>query len=365
MKKAVFISLFMVLFLASLAGGQWSVANAQGSIPPAFIPVTGLPIITAGLGHSCMTYGNQVICWGLNSSGQDGNGTFVDQHIPVFVKDLTGVVDLTSGSLFTCALTGDGLIYCWGDNTYGQLGNGTTVNSNVPVLVKDLPGKAISFTGGLDFTCAQLENLDVYCWGKNDTGQLNDGTTTNRSTPVKSKLEKVQTNISGGQTVLLGESYGDVAQWKAMQEAGVSNLDLSMSISANRWGAGGCAVTADGVVECWTGDLKSAAVNQAPTAVLVATAMEHGCALNANSTVSCWGDNQYGELGNGNNVSNSSAVSVKDLADAYDLAAGRKHNCALLGDGIAKCWGSNEFGQLGNNSTTDSSIPVLVLPPVQ
>ncbi len=366
MKKAAFISLFIVLFFASVVGGQWTVANAQGTIPPAIIPVTGAPIITAGLGHSCMTVGNgQVVCWGLNTSGQDGNGTFINQLIPVYVKDLSGVVDLTSGSLFTCARTADGIVWCWGDNTYGQLGNGTTLKSNIPIKVSGLPGKVTNFTGGQDFTCAQLETKDVYCWGKNDLGQLNDGTSTNRLSPIKSNLIKVQTNISGGQSTLLGESYGDVAQWNAMKEAGVANLDLSMAISANRWAPGGCALTANGSVECWGGDLKSAGIDKAPLAVLVTSGMAHGCSINSDLTVSCWGDNLYGELGDGTKVTNSSAVKVIDLTDVTNLAAGAKHNCVLFGDGIAKCWGSNEFGQLGNNSTTDSSIPVFVFPPVQ
>lgn len=290
---------------------------------------------------------------------------FIRLPTGVFVKNLSGVVDLTSGSLFTCALTGDGLIWCWGDNTYGQLGNGTTVNSNVPVMVKDLPGKPVSFTGGFGFACAQLENQGVYCWGKDDFGQLNDGTTTNQLTPVRSIFGKVQTNISGGQTSLLGESYGDVAQWNAMIETGVTNLDLSMSISANRWDPGGCAVTADGKVECWSGDLKSAGIDNAPLSVLVSTGMAHGCSITSDLTVSCWGDNQWGELGNGTQAPYSGAVKVNDLTAVNNLVSGAKHNCVLLGDGIAKCWGSNEFGQLGNNSTTDSSIPVLVILPVQ
>jgi alpha-tubulin suppressor-like RCC1 family protein len=366
MKKVVVISLFMVLLFSSLFSGQWSVANAQGTVPVratgGIIPITGSPIIVAGLGHTCVTTdGSRVLCWGFNSSGQDGDGTFTNQLVPVYVKDLSGVVALTAGSLHTCALTNAGEVWCWGDNTFGQLGDGTTENRNVPVMVKDLPGKVISFTGGEDFTCAQLENKEIFCWGKNDTGQLNDGTTTNHLLPVISKLELIQNEISGGQTTLLGEAAGDVAQWNELKSAEVSNLSTSLSISANRFAPGGCAVTVSGEVQCWGGDLKSAAVEKASSTLLVGTGMEHSCAVNTDLTVSCWGDNQYGELGNGTKVANSIAVNVKNLSDVGNLAVGAHHGCVLMGDGnTVKCWGWNTYGQLGDKSTIDSSVPVLV-----
>lgn len=370
MKKLAFISLFLLLLLSSLMGGQWSIANAQGTIPNpvGIIPVTGAStIITAGLGHTCMSdETGRVLCWGLNSSGQVGDGTFTNKLIPVYVKYLTGVVDLTAGSLHNCALTKDGKIWCWGDNSYGQLGNGSSDNSNIPIMVKDLSGKVTHLTGGEFFTCAQLESKEVFCWGKNDVGQLNGGTSKNSLTPGKANLNKVQTNISGGQATLLGESYGDVAQWNDMEGIEVIDLALSMSISANRFAPGGCAVTSDGVVECWSSDLMSTGIDKAPLALLVGTGMDHGCAIDIDFSVFCWGENSYGELGNGTLVSNSQAKIVSDLSGVSALGVGAHHSCVLLGDGSgAKCWGSNNYGQLGNNSTTDSSIPVLVYPPAQ
>ncbi|HCS39690.1 MAG TPA: hypothetical protein DIW44_08920, partial [Anaerolineaceae bacterium] len=354
------------------------VIPVTGGTPPALvipvtggqlIPVTGGNIIVSGLGHSCMTYNNgQVICWGLNASGQVGDGTFKDQHKPVYVKDLEGVLNLTAGSKHTCALLIDDEIWCWGENSSGQLGNGSNVNSNVPVKVIDLPEKVLSITAGEEFTCAQLINQDVWCWGKNNFGQLNDGTTTNQSKPVKSKLDTMLAQISGGQGLLLGSDFlGSVNQWAKVQAAAVKQLADSLSISANRWGNTGCAVTSDGSVKCWGSNLISAPIKDALPAMEVGAGLAHSCDINTDETVSCWGVNVSGQLGNGTYDDSPSATLVKNLNTVHTLAVGANHTCTLNGtSNIAMCWGENIYGQLGNDSTINSNMPVYVtLPALQ
>ncbi|MRR28954.1 hypothetical protein EG834_01155, partial [bacterium] len=332
----------------------------------ALIPVTGGTLIVSGLGHSCMTYSNgQVICWGLNASGQLGDGTTVNKTEPVYVKDLSGVLNLTAGSKHTCALTTGGDIWCWGENSSGQLGNGSTTNSNVPVKVAGLPAKVLSITAGEEFTCAQLMNQEVWCWGKNNLGQLNDGTTTNQTSPVKSKLTAMLAQISGGQGTLLGSDVlGTVNEWVKAQSAAVKELANSLSISANRWGDTGCAVAADGSIKCWGSDLVSAAVAGSKPAIEVGTGLDHNCAINSNESVSCWGSNGSGQLGDGTNKDSSSATLVKNLELARVLAVGAHHTCVLAGPtNTPMCWGENTFGQLGNSSTANSNVPVLVVLP--
>jgi alpha-tubulin suppressor-like RCC1 family protein len=330
------------------------------------IPVTGGTLIVSGIGHSCMTYNNgQVICWGLNASGQVGDGTFKDQHKPVYVKDLSGVLNLTAGSEHTCALTISGEVWCWGENSSGQLGDGTTTNSNVPVKVIDLPGKVLSFTAGEEFTCAQMMNQEVWCWGKNDHGQLNDGTTKNQLVPVKSKLNTMLAQISGGQGLLLGSDVlGTVNEWVKVQASAVQQLVGSLSISANRWGDTGCAVASDGSVKCWGSNLISAPVKDSLPALEVGAGLAHNCDINTDESVSCWGINTNGQLGNGSNTDSPSATLVKNLTKVHALAVGANHTCILSGtSNIAWCWGENTYGQLGNNTTTNSNLPVLVIMP--
>lgn len=340
---------------------------AKGKSTGLAIPVTGSRIIVAGLAHTCMTAdGGRVVCWGLNTSGQVGNDTFTNQLQAVYVKNLDGVINLTAGSLHTCALTSDNEVWCWGENGSGQLGDGTTTNSSIPVKVTGLPDTVVNFTAGEDFTCAQLKNKEIWCWGDNAQGQLNDGTTTNRLSPVKSTLSSSPIVISGGLSGFLGSSFSNVDFWNSQQATAVNNFNNPLSISANRWQNAGCAVAGDGSVNCWGSDLQSSIVESLLPALEVETGLNHDCVINEDLTVSCWGSNLRGQLGNGTNVDSNSITLVNNLTKVNDLAVGANHTCVLQGEMMAAlCWGENTFGQLGVKTTTDSNVPLWVYPPVE
>ena len=90
---------------------------------------------------------------------------------------------VSAGYLYTCGLTTAGVAYCWGFNSIGQLGDGTTTDRASPVLV----GGGLSFAAvstGSGHNCGLTTVGAVYCWGGNLHGQLGDGTTTDRSSPV-------------------------------------------------------------------------------------------------------------------------------------------------------------------------------------
>ncbi|MFN5343768.1 MAG: RCC1 domain-containing protein, partial [Roseiflexaceae bacterium] len=92
---------------------------------------------------------------------------------------------ISGGSTHTCALNSAGTAYCWGLNDYGNLGDGTTTNNNAPIAVSMPAGVTFtSITAGVAHTCAITSTGTAYCWGYNVSGQLGDGTTTNRTTPV-------------------------------------------------------------------------------------------------------------------------------------------------------------------------------------
>ena len=95
-----------------------------------------------------------------------------------------GAAAIIVGGSHTCVLLKTGGVKCWGDNSHGQLGDGTTANRNAPVDVVGLTSGVTAAVAGGDHTCAMVNGGVVKCWGANANGELGDGTTTDRNTPV-------------------------------------------------------------------------------------------------------------------------------------------------------------------------------------
>jgi alpha-tubulin suppressor-like RCC1 family protein len=144
--------------------------------------------LTAGFWHSCaLTTAEAAYCWGSNLDGALGDGTTTTPRTPTSVATPAGVTfaAVTAGGNHTCGVTAMGVAYCWGENTYGGLGDGTTQQRTTPVLVQAPPGVAfVAVSAGGEHTCGLTARGAAYCWGLNGQGQLGDGTTTNRPTPV-------------------------------------------------------------------------------------------------------------------------------------------------------------------------------------
>ncbi len=153
------------------------------------VPVAGLTdviALTAGAHHTCaLVFGGAVKCWGDNSGGQLGDGTTTDRNVPGWVAGLSSAVSVVdAGGLHTCATLSVGGAVCWGSNSRGQLGDGSGVDSTTPIAVSGLSGYLTSITAGDLHTCANRTSGPPLCWGANGHGQVGDGTTVDRATPV-------------------------------------------------------------------------------------------------------------------------------------------------------------------------------------
>jgi alpha-tubulin suppressor-like RCC1 family protein len=336
--------------------------NGDGNLTNSSVPVAVRNLNTAtrvvtGDGHTCALVGDNgaVQCWGLGDSGQRGDGSFnTISTVPGPVVGITGAVGVATRGYHSCALLGDGTVWCWGRNSDGQLGNGTAGTQcpttppppgSPPVLCSSTPvqsgitGAADVIAGGYH-TCALFTDGTAQCWGRNDDGQLGDGTFTTSSTPVP-----------------------------------VGGLTGAAAVTGGFYHA--CALLGDGTVQCWGRNAEgqlgdgSSLGKRAPTRVAglsdaraVSGGYKHTCAVLGNGTVWCWGLNDDGQLGSGTTTSSTTPVQAVGINDAVAVSAGILHTCALLSNSTVKCWGAvapgDGFGQLGNGARTGSSTPVTV-----
>jgi hypothetical protein len=224
---------------------------------------SGEVIIVAGGTHTCnLTSGGGVRCWGENIYGQLGDGTNDRSSEPKDVVGLdSGITSISLGYGHTCAITINGEAKCWGKNDYGELGDGTTTRRSSPIDVVGLGIGVRALTGGAAHTCALTTGGGVKCWGYNGYGQLGDGTNTDRLTPV------------------------DV-------------VGLPSGITA------------------------------------IAAGSQHTCALTDNGGILCWGLNSVGQLGNGTIINSSIPVNISGLLSGMTaVTAGASQSCSLTSSG--------------------------------
>jgi alpha-tubulin suppressor-like RCC1 family protein len=228
-------------------------------------------------------------------------------------------------------------VRCAGRNNQGQLGNGTYDNNSMPIVVNGL-GTAISIRTGNEHSCALIADGTMQCWGTNYTGQLGDGTI-------------------GGVSLFPETVHG-----------------ISNAIVAVTGGFHTCAVLSDYTVKCWgrnqdgqigNGDSTTdVTLPQSVTGLGVVAALNaggyHTCATLPDRTVRCWGRNHRGQLGNGTETNSSTPVVVNGLSGVAAVSPGGYHTCALLQDGRVQCWGDNEYGQIGSATLEYSSVPLTV-----
>lgn len=183
--------------------GELGIGQPPGG-PSALEPVAvagGVPFasLSAGAAYTCgITTTGLTECWGINSVGQLGDSSTTDRSVPTSVAG-AGFVAVFAGAKnevldHTCALDAAGAASCWGANDQGQLGatSGDTCEFGGALPCALVP---VAVQGGLSFTtlavgdahtCGMVADGHVYCWGRNEDGQLGDGTTTSSAAPVLS-----------------------------------------------------------------------------------------------------------------------------------------------------------------------------------
>ncbi len=309
-----------------------------------------IKILTVGYSHSCvLDDAGRIYCWGSGEYGQLGNGSNEKNMVPVDV-DMNGImkdkkiVGLTSGEYHSCALDDSGGIYCWGKNDEGQLGNGTIEDSSVPVAVDlSMLPENTSFTfisAHKSNTCALDSDGKGYCWGHASCDENG-----NRSDEYALVPEKVNNNLSDVKFVSITsrgaiDTEGVLHRWAYGYYRAYGNSDMidELAYMKKKW-------------------------------VSLAPGYWHSCILDNEGEIYCWGDDSYGELGNGEdkeeecdgNLCNApiavySEGVLKEKHIVF-ITTGNYHTCALDSEGGAYCWGKGISGEIGDFSVNDAIAP--------
>ncbi|NQZ14153.1 MAG: DUF1554 domain-containing protein, partial [Alphaproteobacteria bacterium] len=276
-----------------------------------------------------------------STRGQDvaGDGTYV------YVADRGGGLDAYSG--FECLSTTSNYsdrpdspntgvdynyrTYSWGNEAHGELGNGAAITADQvsPTLVLE-NNEFYKVSSYSEHACGLKTDGSAWCWGEDYNGALGNGATitADQATPYP---------VSGGH--------------------------IFIDIAAGRWGT--CALKENGTIWCWGdntyGQLGNGAVgglSHEPAQVInindfiqVDPGRFFNCGLRSNGETYCWGQNNFGQLGNGDSGTDIGTPTKVNIAIPFvSISAGYESSCALSSSGDAWCWGDNAQGQLGNGS---------------
>jgi alpha-tubulin suppressor-like RCC1 family protein len=247
--------------------------------------------------HSLIRRGSgEVRALGYNVDGQLGDGTNINSTAPpysVVVSGISNAIAVACSGNHSLALLADGTVRAWGSNSSGQLGDGTTASRNSPVTVTGL-SNVIAIAAGAEHSLALRSDGSVWAWGSNTNGKLGDGTTSNRLTPTATLLTSGITAIAAGymNSVALRGVDGVVLSWGINETGQLGNGSTSPGFRSQPFPV----ISLTGVVEISFGS----------------GGLGHGLALLSNGTVWAWGDNQmgnnnsgtplFGRLGNGSSA---------------------------------------------------------------
>ncbi|MCQ9377948.1 hypothetical protein [Methyloversatilis sp. XJ19-49] len=303
--------------------------------------------LAAGGGHSLEIRADGTLHgWGANASGQLGDGSTMTRPTPVPVSLPAGVTALAvaAGGGHSLALGSDGELYAWGDNSRGQIGDGSTLQRTAPVQVSLPAGvSALAIAAGNGHSLAMGSDGTLYAWGNNDSGQLGDGSTQQRPTPVQVSLP-------------VGVSALSVSAGRAHSLATGSDGRLYA------WGSNSFRQISDGSLASLRATPVQVRLSTGVSALSVTAGDDHSLAVGSDGNLYAWGSNSDGQRGDGSTFPPGRPVQVSLPAgvSARSLAAGATHSLAMGSDGMLYAWGGNSDGQLGDGSYTGRATRLQV-----
>jgi len=321
--------------------------------------------------------------WGNNGNGQLGDGTNVDRHSPVKIMD--DVVSVESNDRYTMAVTTDNTLWIWGQHDFDQPEEGDIIDRYVPtkllddvvaVASNDRTAMAIRTDGslwaagvnshgllardpdsyvwrrnsfdrimddvaavsiGFNHALAIRTDGSLWSWGRNDRGQLGDGTTIDRHEPVHIMNDVISVSTNHAISIAVQDG-GDVLIW------GSTGGTLPRRYQPDPDESSPSVLSPHNVAE-------GARTVSLGNNFILGISIDNGLYGIAN--------NNHGQLGDGTNNYSSEWIRIMD--DVDHVVAGNNSVIAIDSDGSLWAWGNNERGRLGDNTTTTRPRPVKIM----
>lgn len=339
-------------------------------------PVDGLPgtisNLATGAYHSCAVADQRLYCWGDNFRGQLGTGNNLPSAVPVAILPELTFRQVAAGSAYTCAVTLDDRVLCWGNNEFEPL--------------EIMRSADVSISLGANFGCALSDGV-VECWGKNDAGQLGDGSSVSRPDPAPvldlpgdiTHLTATAQHVcatNGNRVWCWGDNrfsqtgrlfdFSDPASRETLRPnavSGISGIVHGLALDNIR----SCAVVGDSM-ECW-GVLNSS--EESPIAATywqadgeVESAVDPRCAI-VDRKLMCNNFSGQGQILHEHRAGRIGGLPLlsTEAARRPELIVGPSNACALFDKHDLYCWGENWFGQLGQgHREAVSTTTAIVIP---
>lgn len=231
---------------------------------------------------------------------------------------------ITAGNGHVLFISKSGDLYSFGKNDFGQLGDGSFVDKYIPVKIME---GVKGVYAGKNHSLVIDKDDNLWAFGSNEYGELGDGTNINKNTPVMI-TENVKSASAGDSFSLIVKK--DYTLWSfGLNDLG--QLGIGSTVNSNY-----PVKVLDNIIRASAG-------------------LKHSLVVSTSGSLFVFGDNSFGQLGDGTLENKISPTFI--ISGVFRAEAGATHSLTLGFDRTLHGFGNNFYGQLGLNDLDESLKP--------